>query len=111
MLGAGRAKSNLLIRDVGAAAVECDSESIAHSDRGGRIDLRQVPSDELGMSPLEIWCNEAYVERYVLIIAQDQLQRFAELCKRELFYAVVGDTTTAGSRSKIRCRRRPSMCR
>ena len=35
---------------------------------GGRIELREVPTDEPGMSPLEIWCNEAQ-ERYVLAIA------------------------------------------
>ncbi len=25
--------------------------------RGGRFELRNVPNDEPGMSPLEIWCN------------------------------------------------------
>ena len=39
--------------------------------RGGRIDLRAVPSDEPGMSPLEIWCNEAQ-ERYVLVVAPER---------------------------------------
>ncbi len=34
---------------------------------GGRIDLRAVPSAEPGMSPMEIWCNEAQ-ERYVLAV-------------------------------------------
>ena len=64
--------------------------------RGGRIDLRKVLSDEPGMSPLEIWCNEAQ-ERYVLLIGADQLQRFAELCARERCpYAVVGDITDDG---------------
>jgi len=93
----GEANPILLIHDVGAGGLSnAIPESIAHSDRGGRIDLRQVPSDEPGMSPLEIWCNEAQ-ERYVLIIAQDQLQRFAELCKRERCpYAVVGDITDDG---------------
>ena len=36
--------------------------------RGARFDLRAVPRDEPGMSPREIWCNEAQ-ERYVLAIA------------------------------------------
>ena len=35
------------------------------SGRGARFELRKIPSDEPGMSPLEIWCNEAQ-ERYVL---------------------------------------------
>src|SRR5690606_30437567 len=63
---------------------------------GGRIDLRAVPSDEPGMSPLEIWCNEAQ-ERYVLVIAPEHEALFAELCARERCpFAVVGETTGDG---------------
>src|ERR1035441_2737378 len=40
-------------------------EAVAHSHRGARIALRAIPNAEPGMSPLEIWCNEAQ-ERYVL---------------------------------------------
>jgi phosphoribosylformylglycinamidine synthase len=87
----------LLIHDVGAGGLSnAIPESIAHSHRGGRIDLRAIPSDEPGMSPLEIWCNEAQ-ERYVLVIAASDLARFAELCDRERCpYAVVGETTDDG---------------
>lgn len=90
----GDANPILLIHDVGAGGLSnAIPESIAHSDRGGRIDLRAVPSDEPGMSPLEIWCNEAQ-ERYVLIVAPEHLERFAALCTRERCpYAVVGETT------------------
>jgi phosphoribosylformylglycinamidine synthase len=93
----GTANPILLIHDVGAGGLSnAIPESIAHSGRGGRIDLRKVPSVEPGMSPLEIWCNEAQ-ERYVLIIAKDELQRFGELCARERCpYAVVGETTDDG---------------
>ena len=38
------------------------------ASRGGRFDLRKIPNEEPGMSPLQIWCNEAQ-ERYVLAIA------------------------------------------
>ena len=31
------------------------------------IDLRAIPNDEPGMSPMELWCNESQ-ERYVLLI-------------------------------------------
>ena len=102
----GDANPILLIHDVGAGGLSnAIPESIAHSDRGGRIDLRAVPSDEPGMSPLEIWCNEAQ-ERYVLVVAPEQLERFAALCARERCpYAVVGDTTddelAEGRRSAI----------
>ena len=59
----------LLIHDVGAGGLSnAVPEAVAHSARGARIDLRTVPSAEPGMSPLELWCNEAQ-ERYVLAIA------------------------------------------
>ena len=111
----GDANPILLIHDVGAGGLSnAIPESIAHSDRGGRIDLRAVPSVEPGMSPLEIWCNEAQ-ERYVLVIAPDQLERFAALCERERCpYAVVGETTDDGwlkvARSAVQATR-PSTCR
>jgi phosphoribosylformylglycinamidine synthase len=94
----GDANPIVLIHDVGAGGLSnAIPESIAHtSARGGRIDLRMVPSLEPGMSPVEIWCNEAQ-ERYVLIIAPTDLQRFEELCMRERCpFAVVGDVTDDG---------------
>jgi len=87
----------LLIHDVGAGGLSnAIPESVAHSHRGGRIDLRAVPSDEPGMSPLEIWCNEAQ-ERYVLVVAARQLEQFGDICARERCpYAVVGEVTDDG---------------
>ncbi|MGE0113391.1 MAG: phosphoribosylformylglycinamidine synthase [Steroidobacteraceae bacterium] len=84
----------LLVHDVGAGGLSnAIPESIAHSHRGGRIDLRRVPSDEPGMSPLEIWCNEAQ-ERYVLIIAAERVAEFTALCERERCeFAIVGELT------------------
>lgn len=86
-----------LIHDVGAGGLSNGiPESIDHSKRGGRIDLRAVPSDEPDMSPLEIWCNEAQ-ERYVLIIAAHRIDAFSTLCKRERCpFAVVGEITNDG---------------
>ncbi len=53
-----------------SARVACRNaipESVAHSEgAAGRIDLRTVPSSSSGMSPVEIWCNEAQ-RRYVLL--------------------------------------------
>jgi phosphoribosylformylglycinamidine synthase len=93
----GESNPILLVHDVGAGGLSnAIPESIAHSDRGGRIDLRAVQSAEPGMSPLEIWCNEAQ-ERYVLVIGATQLARFSALCERERCpFAVVGDTTDDG---------------
>ena len=87
----------LLVHDVGAGGLSnAVPEAVAHSHRGGRIDLRAVPSDEPGMSPLEIWCNEAQ-ERYVLAIAPGRLSVFEALCRRERCpYAVIGQTTGDG---------------
>ncbi len=94
----GESNPILLVHDVGAGGLSnAIPESVAHtSDRGGRIDLRTVPSVEPGMSPVEIWCNEAQ-ERYVLIVAAKDVKRFAELCERERCpHSVVGDITDDG---------------
>jgi phosphoribosylformylglycinamidine synthase len=93
----GDANPILLVHDVGAGGLSNGiPESIDHSKRGGRIELRAVPSDERDMSPLEIWCNEAQ-ERYVLAIAPDRIDTFIKLCERERCpYAVVGFTTDDG---------------
>ncbi len=86
----------LSIHDVGAGGLSNAVPELIHqSGRGGRFELRAIPSDEPGMSPLEIWCNEAQ-ERYVLAIAPDELERFAEICERERCpYAVIGEVTAA----------------
>jgi phosphoribosylformylglycinamidine synthase len=88
----------VLVHDVGAGGLSnAIPESVAHTGgRGGRIDLRTVPSVEPGMSPLEIWCNEAQ-ERYVLIVEAQHLQRFTAMCERERCpFAVVGEITDDG---------------
>jgi phosphoribosylformylglycinamidine synthase len=89
----------LLIHDVGAGGLSnAIPESVHHGNggTGGRIDLRKVLSDEPGMSPLELWCNESQ-ERYVLVIAAEQLAAFGALCDRERCpFAVVGEVTDDG---------------
>ena len=87
----------LLIHDVGAGGLSnALPEAIAHSRRGGLIQLRAVPSAEPQLSPMEIWCNEAQ-ERYVLALKAGSIAAFAALCERERCpYAVVGDITGDG---------------
>jgi len=82
------------IHDVGAGGLSNALPELAKDGgRGGRFDLRAIPSDERGMSPLEIWCNESQ-ERYVLAIAAADIQRFEAICARERCpYAVVGEAT------------------
>ena len=82
------------IHDVGAGGLSnALPELVGDGGRGGSFDLRRVPSDEPGMSPLEIWCNEAQ-ERYVLAVSPAGLARFEQICERERCpYAVVGEAT------------------
>jgi len=84
----------LSIHDVGAGGISNAIPEIIHdSGRGGRFELRSVPNDEPGLSPLQIWCNEAQ-ERYVLAIKPESLPLFDEFCRRERCpYAVVGHAT------------------
>ncbi len=84
----------LSIHDVGAGGLSNAVPEIVHdAGRGGRFELRDVPNDDPGMSPMQIWCNEAQ-ERYVLAIAAEELEIFKTLCERERCpYAVIGATT------------------
>ncbi|MCL4799367.1 MAG: phosphoribosylformylglycinamidine synthase [Burkholderiales bacterium] len=90
----GDANPILSIHDVGAGGLSNALPEIVHSaGRGARIDLRAVPSEEPGMSPREVWCNEAQ-ERYVLAIAPDRLAEFRAICERERCpVAVLGEAT------------------
>ncbi|MCS5593093.1 MAG: phosphoribosylformylglycinamidine synthase, partial [Porticoccaceae bacterium] len=48
------------IHDVGAGGLSnALPELVKDGGTGGRFNLRAVPNDEPGMSPVEIWCNEA----------------------------------------------------
>ena len=82
------------IHDVGAGGLSnALPELVKDGGTGGRFELRKVPNDEPGMSPVEIWCNEAQ-ERYVLAIMPADVQRFKEICERERCpYAIVGEAT------------------
>jgi phosphoribosylformylglycinamidine synthase len=82
------------IHDVGAGGLSnAFPELVNDGDRGGIFELRNVPNDEPGMSPLEIWCNESQ-ERYVLAVAPENLAKFEEICQRERAqYAVIGEAT------------------
>ena len=84
----------LFIHDVGAGGISnALPELVNDAGVGGRFELRKVPNSEPGMSPVEIWCNEAQ-ERYVLAVAADRLAEFARLCERERCpFAVVGVAT------------------
>ncbi|MGH6635549.1 MAG: phosphoribosylformylglycinamidine synthase [Gammaproteobacteria bacterium] len=87
----------LAIHDVGAGGLSnAVPELLAASGRGGSFALRDIPSADPGLSPLELWCNEAQ-ERYVLGIAAEGLWLLERICQRERCpYAVIGEATAEG---------------
>ncbi|MGB0129429.1 MAG: phosphoribosylformylglycinamidine synthase, partial [Rhodocyclaceae bacterium] len=93
----GEANPILSVHDVGAGGLSNAMPELAHgAGCGARFELRAAPSEESGMSPREIWCNEAQ-ERYVLAIPPYRLEEFAALCARERCpFAVLGEATTDG---------------
>ena len=92
----GLAENNpiLAVHDVGAGGISnAFPELVNDAGRGATFDLRQVPLEESGLAPKEIWCNESQ-ERYVLAIAPDSLPLFQAMCERERCpFAVVGVAT------------------
>ena len=86
-----------LIHDVGAGGLSnAVPEAVAHSHRGAQVELRAVPNAESGMSPMEIWCNEAQ-ERYVLAVSERGLAQFERIARRERCpFAVIGRLTADG---------------
>ncbi|HTV09026.1 MAG TPA: phosphoribosylformylglycinamidine synthase [Candidatus Aquilonibacter sp.] len=84
----------LSIHDVGAGGLSnAFPELVKDGGVGGVFDLAAIPQAEAGLSPLEVWCNEAQ-ERYVLALAPENLPLFASMCQRERArFAVVGRAT------------------
>ena len=84
------------VHDVGAGGVSnAMPELVNDHELGAVLDLRKIPSLESGMSPMEIWSNEAQ-ERYVLAIRPSSLELFESLCARERCpFAVLGEATEA----------------
>ncbi|WP_317931515.1 phosphoribosylformylglycinamidine synthase [Halioxenophilus sp. WMMB6] len=80
------------IHDVGAGGLSNAFPELAKDGGCGAVfELRQVPNDEPGMSPLEIWCNESQ-ERYVMAVRPEDLAVFESICERERApYAIVGE--------------------
>ncbi len=87
----------LSIHDVGAGGLSNALPELAHgAGSGARFELRAVKTEEPGMSPREIWCNEAQ-ERYVLAIHPSRLPEFRAICERERCpFAVLGEATNDG---------------
>ncbi|WP_338849313.1 phosphoribosylformylglycinamidine synthase [Massilia sp. W12] len=90
----GEANPVLSIHDVGAGGLSNAFPEITNdAKRGAIFQLRQVPLEESGLAPKEIWSNESQ-ERYVLAIAPESLEQFRAMCERERCpFAVVGTAT------------------
>lgn len=84
------------VHDVGAGGVSnAMPELVNDHELGAVLNLRKIPSLEPGMSPMEIWSNEAQ-ERYVLAIRPTSLAEFEAICERERCpFAVLGEATEA----------------
>src|SRR5437870_1814826 len=93
----GDANPILSIHDVGAGGLSNAVPEMVHAaGRGARVSLRDIPVEDAGMSPREIWCNEAQ-ERYVLAVSPQGLPRFKQACDRERCpFAVIGNATDDG---------------
>lgn len=87
----------LLIHDVGAGGLSnAIPEAVDHSKHGATIELREIAIAEPGLSPMDIWCNEAQ-ERYVIVVAAQRIDEFKSLCERERCpVSVIGTLTDDG---------------
>ncbi|WP_314042232.1 phosphoribosylformylglycinamidine synthase [Kingella denitrificans] len=93
----GKSNPIIAIHDVGAGGLSnAFPELVNDAGRGAIFELRAVPLEEHGMSPLQIWCNESQ-ERYVLSVLPEDLEKFRAICERERCpFAVVGTATDDG---------------
>jgi phosphoribosylformylglycinamidine synthase len=84
----------LAIHDVGAGGISnAFPELVDGAGKGATFDLAQVPLEETGLAPKEIWCNESQ-ERYVIALDPAKLAEFEAMCERERCpFAVVGVAT------------------
>jgi len=80
------------IHDIGAGGLSNAVPELVHDGgRGGSFELRRVPNDEPGMSPVEIWCNESQ-ERYMLAVSPEDKAIFEKICQRERCpFAILGE--------------------
>ena len=87
----------LSIHDVGAGGLSNALPELVNDAKcGARIDIRRIPSEESGMSPMQIWSNESQ-ERYMLAVSPDGFERFQQICEREQCpFAVLGESTDDG---------------
>ncbi|KAJ2017971.1 phosphoribosylformylglycinamidine synthase, partial [Coemansia sp. S85] len=67
---------------------------------GAAIEIRDVPSADGSLSPMEIWCNESQ-ERYVIAVAPSQLPVLQAIAARERCPCAVVGTATSEQRLQV----------
>ncbi len=84
----------LSIHDVGAGGISnAFPELVNDAKVGATFQLRDVHNEEPGMSPRELWSNEAQ-ERYVMAVLPENLEAFKAICARERApFSIVGHAT------------------
>ena len=86
----------LSIHDVGAGGLANAVPELVHAaGLGARVDLGAIPTADPGLSPMELWCNEAQ-ERYVLALDPAERPQVESICRRERCpISVIGEVTEA----------------
>ena len=89
----GEANPIKFIHDVGAGGLSNAFPEMAKDTAlGATFELREIDNADRGMSPMQIWCNEAQ-ERYVLAVDSNALNTFKAIADRERCgYSIVGQT-------------------
>ena len=87
----------LSIHDVGAGGLSNAMPELVHdAGLGATLELRDIPTGEPDLSPLELWSNEAQ-ERYVLAVDPARVPELAAICARERApWAQLGTATPDG---------------
>ena len=95
--GLGADNPILSIHDVGAGGLSnALPELVNDANCGARIDIRKIPSEESGMTPMQIWSNESQ-ERYMLAVDPNKFEQFNGFCERERCpYSLLGESTSDG---------------
>lgn len=84
----------LSIHDVGAGGLSnAFPELVNDGGVGAKFNIRDINSEENGMAPHELWCNESQ-ERYVIAIDKEDIDLFESICLRERCpFSIVGHAT------------------
>lgn len=83
------------VKDLGGGGLTCCiSELVDESDNGARVDLRNIPLRETGMTPYEIMLSESQ-ERMVFVINPKDVEKHRKsVINMKLFQQLLGKLLT-----------------